>query len=83
MPRVRNNPILPTPTAIFPIERIFANGNSIPITKSNSITPISANMFRADISDNIPIAPLTCSESTAKNEVHNGESGPIYIPANR
>jgi hypothetical protein len=68
----------------LPIERIFANGNSIPMTKSNKITPMSAKRFNADMSDRIPI-PAAGPELPfcGRMDVHNGERGPINIPANR
>ena len=83
-PSVANNPNVPAPTATFPIERIFANGNSMPMTKSNKMTPISAKRFNAEISDKIPIPPTEAEPPFAgKKDVHNGERGPINIPANR
>jgi hypothetical protein len=68
-----NKPNVPTPIATFPIERIFANGNSIPITKSSNITPISANTFNAAISDKIPIPPApTLFPFSDRNDAHKG-----------
>jgi len=83
-PNVTNRPNVPAPTATLPIERIFANGNSMPMTKSNKITPMSAKRFNADMSDRIPI-PATGPELpfSGRMDVHNGERGPINIPANR
>jgi hypothetical protein len=83
-PSVANRPNVPDPTATLPIERIFANGNSMPITKSNSITPMSAKRFNADMSDKIPIpADVPKLPFCGRMDVHNGERGPINIPANR
>jgi len=54
------------------------------MTKSNKITPISAKRFNADMSDRIPI-PAAAPELPfwGRSDVHNGERGPINIPANR
>ena len=80
-----NNPNVPAPTATFPIERIFANGNSMPITKSNNITPMSAKRFNADMSDKIPIPSILPEGGppSGSNHAHNGDKGPINIPTNR
>jgi hypothetical protein len=54
------------------------------MTKSNKITPMSAKGFNADMSDRIPI-PAAGPELpfSGRMDVHNGERGPINIPANR
>ena len=56
----------------------------MPITKSNRIIPMSAKRFSADISDKIPI-PADTPEPPfpGRRDDHNGESGPINIPAKR
>ena len=75
---------MPAPIATLPIERIFANGNSIPMTKSSKITPISAKRFNAEISDKIPMPVIVpVPPFSGKNDAHNGERGPINIPANK
>ena len=56
----------------------------MPITKSKSMTPISANTFSAAISDKRPAAPLVSLPALSdRNGAQRGESGPIYIPAKR
>ena len=61
------------------------NGNSIPITNSNKITPISANRFNAEISDKTPTPSIVPDGGppSGSNQAHRGDSGPINIPANR
>jgi len=57
---------------------------TMPITKNYNITPMSAKRFNADMSDRIPI-PAAAPELpfSGKSDVHNGERGPINIPANK
>ena len=65
--------------------RIFAYGNSIPITNRSKITPISAKRFRAEISDKIPTPPSTSvgGPPSGNTQDQNGDKGPINIPAKR
>ena len=56
----------------------------MPITKSNKMTPMSAKRFNADMSDNIPIpAAVLEPQFPGRIDDHNGERGPINIPAKR
>ena len=64
---------------------ILAYGNSIPITNSSKITPISAKRFSAEISDKIPTAfkESVADPPSGKIQVQRGDNGPISIPAKR
>lgn len=84
-PKERKSSIDAMPIETRPMDFIFAIGNSIPITNNNRIIPISAKVFKTVRSESIPrfSIPDDGSKDVGKNEVHNGDNGPIRIPAKR
>jgi hypothetical protein len=85
IPKDRKSSIEAIPIETCPIDFIFAIGNSIPITNNNKIIPMSANVFKTVKSDSRPTLsiPGAGSIDSGKNEAHNGDRGPMRIPANR